>query len=351
MADQEKSLNITWSQFEVCNPDTRTAFENMCRFLFNAFFFDGKGVFHSDPSNPGIEIVPMLHKESEQRISFQAKYFSTIDYSQIKHSAEKAIQHYSGKLDAIYLYCNKDLTTTSNSYQDIYNLLSAQNISLVPITNQAILDQVLSNDTVSWHYFDYRHLTSKWFDERLQLSLTALGPRYNGAFNVNTGTENQLDIFLCNSSAVTQINEAKTEVIERLKELQDRYTDCRESLRRIINAILLIDDVSRTTITNCLSWPETLSKQCAADFAQIFDLVAKKKGYRSAAEGLDRKVQNKLSNEIYDLENLIDVLNNIGLDSLGCALLQEKALIVKGEAGIGKSQLLANAAEKLNKEG
>lgn len=32
-------------------------------------------------------------------------------------------------------------------------------------------------------------------------------------------------------------------------------------------------------------------------------------------------------------------------------LLQEKILIVRREAGVGKSQLLANAAEKLNKEG
>ena len=43
MADQENSLNITWSQFKDCNPYTQAAFENMCRFLFNAFFFDGKG--------------------------------------------------------------------------------------------------------------------------------------------------------------------------------------------------------------------------------------------------------------------------------------------------------------------
>lgn len=177
MADKEMPLNITWSQFEVCNPDTRTAFENMCRFLFNALFFDGKAIFHSDPNNPGIEITPIFHKESGERISFQAKYFSTIDYSQIKHSAEKAIQYYTGKLDAIYLYCNKDLTTSSKSYQDICDLLSSQNIALIPITNQTILDQVLSNDTVSWYYFDYRHLTLRWFEERLQLSLAALGPR------------------------------------------------------------------------------------------------------------------------------------------------------------------------------
>jgi len=167
MANQEKSLNITWSQFEVCNPDTRASFENMCRFLFNALFFDGKGIFHSDPNNPGIEIVPILHEESGQRISFQAKYFGSIDYAQIKHSAEKAIQYYAGKLDAIYLYCNKDLTISSKSYQDIFNMLSSKSIALIPITNQAILDQVLRNDTVLRHYFDYSH--PKSHEDRLQL--------------------------------------------------------------------------------------------------------------------------------------------------------------------------------------
>lgn len=353
MADQEKSLNITWSQFEVCNPNKQVAFENMCRFLFNAFFFDGKGLFHSDPNNPGIEIVPILHEESGQRISFQAKYFcTTIQYSQIKHSAEKAIKYYSDELDAIYLYCNKDLTTSGKSYQDIYNLLSAQNISLVPITNQDILDQVLNNDTVSWHYFDYRRLTPEWFDERLQLSLAALGPRYNGDFNVNTGTENQLDIFLCNSNAVIQINEAKKEVIERLKNLQHNHTDYEESLRRIINAILSIDDVSHATITNCLSWPETLNKQCADDFALIRGLITEKKTLYKDTKGTDNyKLQSKLSKEIYDLESLIDILDNVGLNLFDRTLLQEKVLIVRGEVGVGKSQLLANAAEKLNEEG
>ncbi|MCI9527905.1 MAG: hypothetical protein HFH37_13580 [Lachnospiraceae bacterium] len=352
MADQEKSLNITWSQFEVCNPDTRAAFENMCRFLFNAFFFDGKGLFHSDPNNPGIEIVPILHEESGQRISFQAKYFSTIDYSQIKHSAEKAIQYYSDELDAIYLYCNKDLTTSSKSYQDIYNLLSAHNISLVPITNQAILDQVLSNDTVSWHYFDYRHLTPKWFEERLQLSLAALGPRYNGDFNVNTGTENQLDIFLCDSNAVNQINDTKKGIIEQLKDLHYKHANWKKSLQRIISAILSIDDVSRATVTDCLSWPEILKQQCGDELSFIRELIIEKeKLYMAAGGAHNPQLRRDLSREIPDLENLIDILDNVGLDLISRTLLQEKVLIIKGEAGVGKSQLLANAAEKLNKEG
>lgn len=86
--------------------------------------------------------------------------------------------------------------------------------------NQTILEQILSNDTVSWHYFDYHHLSSKWLEKRLRLSLAALGPRYTEDFNVSTGIATQLDMFLCNNSAVTQINDAKNEVIKRLKESQ-----------------------------------------------------------------------------------------------------------------------------------
>lgn len=154
MINKERPLNITWSQFEVCNSDTRSAFENMCWFLFNTSYFGGKGLFHADSNNPGIEIVPIFHEESGKWISFQAKYFTSLrnGYSQIKDSAKQAIKYYEGKLDVIYLYCNKDLTTSSKSYKDILYLLNSKNISLVPITNQAILEQVLRNDT-AWYYF------------------------------------------------------------------------------------------------------------------------------------------------------------------------------------------------------
>lgn len=352
MSDLEKSLSITWSQFEVCNPDTQAAFENMCRFLFNAFFFKGKGIFHSDPNNPGIEIVPIFHKESEQWISFQAKYFSAINYPQIKHSAEKAIQYYAGKLDVIYLYCNKDVTTSSDSYQNICNLLAAKNISLVPITNQTILDQVLKNETASWYYFNYQHLTITWFEECLQLSLSALGPRYNRNFNVNTGTENLLNIFLCNNSAVVQINKAKQELIKELKKSWHKYSGCEKSLSKIINTILSIDDITRPTIMDCLSWSTTLSEQCADDFSLINNLITEKKEqYIAAKETNNYRLQNSLSKEIRDLTNLLKIPDYFGLDLSGRTLLQEKVLLVRGVAGVGKSQLLANAAEKLNKEG
>ena len=48
--------SVTWAQFELCNSDPQTAFENMCRILFNNFFFGGKAILHSDHNNPGKSI-------------------------------------------------------------------------------------------------------------------------------------------------------------------------------------------------------------------------------------------------------------------------------------------------------
>ncbi len=99
---RRSNLNLNWTQFESCNPDSQYAFERMCRLLFNHYFFDGKAIMHSNPNNPGIEILPIKEVSSNKRISFQSKYLSTNDYAQIKYSAIKTIEHCAGKLDVLY---------------------------------------------------------------------------------------------------------------------------------------------------------------------------------------------------------------------------------------------------------
>ena len=137
-----------------------------------------------------------------------------------------------------------------------------------------------------------------------------------------------------------------------MKNFQHNYDNCEKVLGRIIDAILAIDDISCTTITDCLAWPEILRQQCADDINSICGVISEREtSYKAAERTNDYELQSKLSREIYNLKHLIKTLDNIGLDLYGRTLLQEKVLIVKGEAGVGKSQLLANAAEKLNKEG
>lgn len=277
MNSTQFSHKVTWAQFETCNANKREAFEQLCRWLFNEFFFDGKELLQSNPNNPGIEVNPVFHNASNKKISFQAKYFDSVDYEQIKASAQMAVKHYAGSLDVIYLYCNKDVTVTAKAYKSILGVLKPAGIDLVPITNQEILNQVMKNETMCWHYFDQVMLSSKWFRDRLNISLSSLGPRYNSAFNVSTQTEELFNLFLRNQDAVDKINRNKNELVAKLIQEQYKYLCCKSEFHRIVASIESLKDISIETMSHCLTWASTLKCGCTADFSALEALARKKK--------------------------------------------------------------------------
>ena len=48
------ATDMTWQRFEVCNPNQKIAFENLCRAVFNQDFFGGTAHFIQ------IRIIPEL---------------------------------------------------------------------------------------------------------------------------------------------------------------------------------------------------------------------------------------------------------------------------------------------------
>ena len=348
----EKQLEISWTQFEQCNANPQVAFETMCRWLFNESFFEGKALLHSDPNNPGVEVVPVYHAASGKRISFQAKYFSSMNYEQIKHSARTAVGHYAGKLDVIYLYCNKDVTTTSQGYLAVKAILADRGIEIEPITNQEILIQVMKKETIAWHFFDYFTLSDEWLKNRLDASLASLGPRYNDEFNVQTNTEMYLNYFLCNADAVTEINRIKSEQLRSLKKNHRIQADCWLLRNKLISIIEAIPDISLGNILDCLSWPDTIKSACASEFEAILQMINAKEKERTAERNKNNfEKNNKITNEINEYQALLHVPERIMPALLSCALMRQQMLVVRGDAGVGKSQMFAVAAEKLVSNG
>lgn len=151
--------SITWAQFDVCNDDATGAFEDMTRRLFYYEFLKESQIPHSDPNNPGIEVLPVLeppHADGsmQRRISFQSKYFgTTVKYVNIKESALQTIKHYRGNLDCIYLFCNKTITTTSKGYKEIERLLSDAGIELYTISDKELLDLVAKYRDIADYFF------------------------------------------------------------------------------------------------------------------------------------------------------------------------------------------------------
>lgn len=349
---QGSQHEISWTQFELCNANPQIAFENLCRWLFNEFFFDGKALLHSEPNNPGVEIIPLHHATSNKRISFQAKYFSEMNYEQIKHSARTAVSHYAGQLDVIYLYCNKDVTTTSKGYKSIESILSPHGIEIVPITNQEILTQVMKNETIAWHFFDYFTLSGERLKDHLEASLASLGPRYNNEFNVPTSTETFLNYFLCNSNAVLEINSIKNEELQSLKKNHWIYGDSRTLRNKLISIIEGIPDISLGNILDCLSWPNIVRDACASEFNAISELIKRKQAEQIAAHNENNyELSNRVWREINEYKALLHMPERIMPEIFSCFLMNKQVLILRGEAGVGKSQMFAVAAEELIRNG
>lgn len=168
-------LNITLPQFAICNDNCTKAFEDMCRRLFTAEFLKGKMLPHSDSNNPGVEVLPILEPEREdgqprKRISFQCKYVdsSANAYSEFQKSARVTAETHKGKLDLVYLFCNKTLTTTSKAYQTIMRIHFAAGIETKPISNDELLDMVAKYDDIAEYYFQQRRIPNIAISELAQ---------------------------------------------------------------------------------------------------------------------------------------------------------------------------------------
>ena len=187
---------ITWDDFNNTNSaNKQTAFENMCRILFNYHFFDNKAIFKQKFNNPGVEIEPIELKN--QKISFQSKYIeSGTVYPQLSESIEKAITSYLGELDTIYIFCNKNIDENSKSYKEIKETAQSNHIKLECICNQEILTMIEANsyNTIKCLFFGKHNLSKEWFESNLKTALEDLAPRYVSGFNINTDIQNYFEL-------------------------------------------------------------------------------------------------------------------------------------------------------------
>lgn len=149
--------NVTWPQFAVCNDNATREFEGMCRRIFRKEFAGGQ-LLHTNHNTPGIEVLPVSEPGIGKQISFQSKYFdqSSTDYAQIKKSAKETVKHFKDKLDLVYLFCNKTVTTTSEGYRDAEKILNDAGIELIPISNEDLLDLVRDYTDIAEYYFTPR---------------------------------------------------------------------------------------------------------------------------------------------------------------------------------------------------
>lgn len=359
------AVEVNWENFASNNNDpdgVQHKFENLCRQLFtNDFLKENKITrnLHSNPNNPGIEAEPILDERTNQYIGFQVKYFDvSVDYSQILHSMEKAVQYYAGKLSHIVLYCNKAITSTSKSYINIVELLKKNNITIELITDMAILDAVRKYPYLANYYFGVNTISFKWIVAHNEKSFSDLGERFNRDFNVETETSRRLSLFARDQSAVQYINEKKQNLIRKIEHIKDNAPKHSEYLEKVRFTVSAFEDVKSETIESSLEWYQHLQSFIVDDLSKIDSEINQKRDLlekiqlkiekeRSKAEYKNIEQYHSIRSEIDVLYELLDLPEMLSLNADESQLIAAKELFITGNAGIGKSHLLAAECQSL----
>ena len=364
-------MQINWDSFKIYNIDSRGIrfkFEDLCRILFANEFLSGNKQFrylHSNPNNPGLETEPIFSEQSEQWIGFQAKYFDNdVDYEQIKRSAKQIIAHYTGQdgiVNTVYLYSNKPISNKAKGYKDTVDLLSKHNIDIHLTTDNAILDLVRNKYAhLGLYFFGSHTLNAEWFRSHITHMLDNLGERYNGDFNIETESLNELSLFLHDESAVNYLNSKKKNLLFRLNELSLSRVETKvgEYLLALKRAVEQLPSVSIDSLCDALSWKDTVMSVITVFHNQLKEELEKlNKAAQNQLEiaiNTEEKERDNAYKKYYDIDrqiNRIDMLlelpDIIAISERESQLLRSDIMTLCGRAGTGKSQLLAYKAKSL----
>ena len=359
-------IDVNWDSFKLYNQSAkglRFKFEDLCRQLFANENLAGNKRYrhlHSSPNNPGLETEPVYDEVNKRWVGFQAKYFDIrADYTQIKDSANMVVKHYAGKLDHVFLFSNKELTT--GSLTEVVGILNKANISLELITDNAILDLVRGKyPYLGVYYFGSLNLSQQWFCEKNKRVFDELGHRFNQEFNVDTKASQELSLFTMDGDAIRHINSKKGMLLERIKELFWKNTNYQSYLCKLGELVAQLPDINLYTIKDSFDWKEKIIAKTQDHIASISSHIEtlgeeEKKLYQKAFNDSEHDDKSKekyyaIRREIQRLEEIAELPSIIEVNERERQLILQNVIIISGEAGIGKSHLMANEMHKLMME-
>ena len=366
-------MQINWESFVTYNYDARGIrfkFEDLCRQLFANENLSGNKQFkylHANPNNHGLETEPIYDETNKRWIGFQAKFFDQdVRYEQIKHSAEKTVEYYTGKegiVDLVFLFCNKPITSTANGYTNAVEVLKKANIDVQLITDTAILDLIRNKYSyLGLYYFGNHSIQQEWFVTHTSYMLAELGERYNRDFNVETAFSDELSLFIHDRRAAEYLNAKKVELLGKISDLSYQ-SNKRDYLRTLEEAVSALPDVDVETLYHSIEWSSEVRLSVVSFLDSMVEEYKKleigqnEKYMLSQDKEKDQKVRQEalkeyhdLGSQIHDIDALMKLPDRIVISEREKKLLCGDVLAIYGKAGIGKSQLLASKTQNLFSE-
>ncbi|MBP5551268.1 MAG: hypothetical protein J6X93_04390 [Bacilli bacterium] len=340
------SNKVTWAQFESLSSNIQDDFERLSRLFFKyRYVKDANALLPKCFNNPGIETEPILI--DGLKVGFQAKYFAgRIGYEQILDSTNVLINNYSGKIDKVIFFCNKDIKKDTVNFKKVMDKLQSINATYELCCNDSMLDVIKTDEEYSKLkelFFGCDSISDDWFKTQLDKSLVDLAPRYEKtSVHIGVNEESYIHYLYRDNYVFEELNRIKANSIERLRNLHFIDSGIKNLVFRTIHELQI---------------------PCRAKLELVFDWYGNFKKIKNTIENNLKNLSDKiiliLSDDKSDKTNLSDLyqkrddyytLSSI-IDSFDMRnnsytkYLQEKIMIIEGDAGTGKSHLLGYIAD------
>lgn len=338
--------NISWTKFELLSRNIQEDFEGLSRLIFKyKYLREPNAILTKKYNNPGIETEPYL--VDGIRVGFQAKYFiGNIGYEQILDSVEKIVANYSGKIDKVIFFCNKDINDKTKNFKRVIEKLTSINATYELCCNDSMLDLLKTNEdygTIRSLFFGVDNISKEWFKTNLIKSLNELSPRYDKT-GVHIGTKEEMYIHSLyrDSFVFDELKKIKETSIEELRTLYSVDNEIKNEIFKIIQNIHIPQKEGLEEVLEWFTKFESVRKKLDGNIEDLSNQIESIKDSKNSEK-------NELSNLNYkrhECYKLCSIIDNFKMDDNPYTkYVKENVLIVEGEAGTGKSHLLGYVAD------
>lgn len=369
-------FNINWLNIRAFNNSQNSAFEELVCQLASEEEIPGKvGFTRVGAPDGGVEAYCTLEDHSEY--GWQAKYFFSMgdnQWIQLEKSLRRAIDTHP-KLVKYYICIPLDRQDPRNVEQQwfmdkwntktkewqAYALSLGRVIKFEYWGSSELLSKLAQEKNAGRTYFWFNkdEFSDEWFTEQLQANIDSLGGRYTPELNFELDIAKHFD------------------GLARNEKFQSRLTSLQHNF--MIKVEKLNPSIREEVLSDYKNSIQMLSQRILETYKKIAFIGAHKNNYSELLESLDqlrlsisdcrsfqhdlrhrKKTDNNLlhTKEIYDniaydlrqVESAVEDYYDF-LTSPAAVLSNTPFLLIKGEAGIGKSHLLADVCRNRQNSG
>ena len=337
--------------------DKRASFEELCCQLARHEKVPPNSTFvRLAPPDAGVECYWTLQDGSEW--GWQAKYFlespSAAGWAQIDESVKKALKA-RPRLTKYFVCLPVDRSDGKREGQTSFLCRWEQhvekwqrdkNIEFEYWGSSEIEDRLSRDEHRGQHkyFFDKEFLSSAWFEKHIDDAVSNAGLRYHPELNVELPIAKIFDALGRTQRFYSELSRISKEIIKDTNYAVPRSTirEAESGFNELNSTVNVITDILRRA---------SESEEKPIDFSKIheFSEKAEKTIHEIIAklEELHKESGNDFGNKIYHLRRLKGHLSKLKKCAKrdSCLVANTGALLIRGDAGVGKTHLLCDVAK------